>query len=147
MSDKFNFSLKFLEPTPRGLVMEIQLVLDGDFPVRSAFVDEEAFGFLEEAIRREWPSYTKYGHWGTTVISTDAWGKIMSSWKKLSFDLMQTDSVAEIDCIGFLFDDSKEHFEQEFTSARRGLVSLIEALVNWSAPEQGSIKEVVIRGV
>jgi hypothetical protein len=75
------------------------------------------------------PEYNRYAF---TEIKLDAWLEIIGELNALKLLLQKAQSVADLnDHIGFIFQNSEEHFAENFHTNKGALAGVIEELCVW----------------
>lgn len=111
------------------------------------WMDETAFGFVEPCVRRAWPAYSGYAHWGRTRIPITAWHDVVAQMLALRTSLLAAGGADDVVGIGFLFKHLRPEFARRFDEIRPGIVAMIDAIVAWSARDCAHAECVTILGV
>jgi hypothetical protein len=144
-----DFRLKTKEQVNRGLIMELIPRAEEGASNRSAaiYIDEEAFGFVEPCIAKCWPAYFEYGHWGSSEIPVSIWANIASGLSILRDSILAAGTSDEVDGLGFIFDEIKVEFDQNFERFRTDVVGFIDNLIVWINEKLSSCVCITIAGV
>jgi hypothetical protein len=111
------------------------------------FVDEDAFGPLEESIGRHFPKYLNFGHWGATSIPRDAWLRVLDDWGALKLSLLNGNSFGQTAPARFSLNEVREIAQERLAANVCGLVQLIEELSEWVRQALSTYDHVSIHGI
>jgi hypothetical protein len=99
---------------------------------KSVWVSEDAFSFLEPAVRECCADYKQYSHWGITEIRRVEWPQLQRRWQGLADKLERASSADEYgENVWLGSDESKQDFREHFSSVKAGAVGMISELSSW----------------
>jgi len=148
-SDKIDFRLLMMEESRGGLVMSLvpHFVDELLNEKETLCIDEDAFGFIEPLIKKSWPKYEDFGHWGQSNIPINVWQDIIVLLNELRHRLLMAKSAHEVVGLGFLFDDIRIDFYRNFNRMSQQLANMIESLVLWLQDKCARCLLIAIHGV
>ena len=132
-----------------GLVMQLLPGLPDDAAAlgKQVFIAEAAFGFIEPCIRRCWPVYAGYAHWGTTVIPVEAWLGVVCEMNALREALLRAQGPEQVQGLGFILGDIRIAFARDFTRMRGQIADFIGALTAWLEGRCAQCSHITVIGI
>jgi hypothetical protein len=95
-------------------------------------LSEEAFSFLEPAIKRHSSQYARpYSHWGVTSVNREEWEKIIEDWYQLKERLTFSQTLMDLAAVAPLSPMLGKRFDADFFAHRTGLIRMIEETASW----------------
>jgi hypothetical protein len=127
-----DLELRRTRPQHKGLNVELSPGRPPTSPSASAWVSEDAFGFLEPSVKRLCSNYREMSHWGVTEVRREEWLVIAEDWRRLALALDRADSPLDYaDDVWLFSDEAKLEFSENFSALKIGLSKLIGDLDNW----------------
>lgn len=94
----------------------------------SIFFEEEDFGFLETAIKKEFESYD---HYAFNVIPKEVWEKIILRFQTIMILSNEVPREEIRNHIGFIFQSSESDFTANLEENMNDLIAMIKNFISW----------------
>jgi hypothetical protein len=135
-------------PKDKVLMMELSSDAAPTPDTSSAWVSEDAFGFLEPSVQKYCAGYKEFSHWGLTEIRREEWLAIKEDWQRLAAKAARANTASEYnENVWLQSDGARNVLNENFSAVRSGLPQLVSQLSDWVESAMSGRQGIFLKGI